>query len=120
MLIMKRCLLLFLLSLTLLAAVGCARAYQDRYDSLRVDRTLLKLPSEEGTIPIMVYYSGSWQASLDETCDWASLDAASGTGITTLHLHYQENILTARETTLTLSNDKDDPVTITITQNAGI
>lgn len=117
---MKRFLLFLVLFLTLLVTGGCSRAYKDTYDHLRVDRVLLKLQAEEGTIPIMVYYSGSWQAALDETCDWASLDMSSGTGITAIHLHYQENMLTARETTLTLSNDKDEPVTITITQNAGI
>ncbi len=109
-----------MLSLALLFAAGCTHAYKDTYDHLRVDRTLLKLPAEEGTIPIMVYYSGSWHAALDETCDWADLDASSGSGITAIHLHYMENILTARETALTLSNGKDDPVIITITQNAGI
>lgn len=118
--LMKRSLVFLLLSLTLLVAAGCTRAYQDTYEHLRVDRTLLIIPAEEGTIPIMVYYSGSWKAALDETCDWASLDATAGSGITAIHLHYQDNILTARETVLTLSNDKDDPVTITITQNAGI
>lgn len=110
----------FLLVLSVLwAAASCTRPYNDTYEHLRVDRTELKLPAAEGTIAIMVYYSGSWNAALGEGCDWAGLDASSGSGITALHLHYQENILTARESSLTLSNDKDEFVTITITQNAG-
>ncbi len=104
----------------LMFAASCQTAYRDEYPHLRVDRTYLKIPSDAGSIAIMVYYSGSWTAALDEECDWASLDRRSGSGISAIHLEFGQNLLEARETSLTLSGGADEPVTITITQNAGI
>ena len=104
----------------LLAAVSCTEKYRDEYKHLRVDRTYLKLESEGGEIPIMVYYSGSWNVAIDEDCNWASLDRTSGKGIGTIHFNCEKNSFTARETNLTLSNDKKESITINIVQNAGI
>ena len=112
--------MILLAAALMLTATACTKKYEDRYDHLRVDRTLLKLPPESGEIPRMVYYSGKWQAELDGECEWASIDATGGNGISAVHLRYDENILAARETFLIFSNGKDDPITINSTQNAGI
>lgn len=114
--VIRLCLALCLM----LCAAACNKPYKDEYGSLRVDRTFLLLGSSSDTIPIMVYYSGKWEAVLDESCEWAEVWPGSGKGIAVIHLAYDDNPLSARETALVLSDDKGETITINITQNAGI
>ncbi|MBQ7518216.1 MAG: BACON domain-containing protein [Bacteroidales bacterium] len=109
-----------LLGVLLIALAGCQKKYVDRYDSLAVDRTSLVVTNQAQTIPVMVYYSGAWSASLGESCTWASLDRTSGKDIGAVYVTIQENTNIARVTYLTLSNDKNEQIDIELKQNAGI
>ena len=106
--------------LAVLLTAACQQKYVDRYDSLAVDRTYLSVECTASTIPVMVYYSGPWTAVIASDCDWASLNRNSGDKIDAIYVTFQENTGVARETTLTLSNNKNESISIQINQKAGI
>lgn len=75
------------------------------------------LSSSSGKLPIMLSYTGSWEASIVENdVNWAFIDRTSGNGTGYIRLFYTTNTGDKRTLTLRLSCDNGENVEITVTQ----
>lgn len=64
-----------------LAAVSCNRKYEEHYDRLSISHRVINMSNVQDTVfKVWVYYSGSWNARVQEDCDWLRLKNASGNG----------------------------------------
>ncbi len=108
---------IYALAACLILAAGCADRYEEHYSHIAVDSNYLRATKDAQTVPVMVYYDGSWKASVPEQ-DWAVLDRTSGKGIGGLHLQLEENMLEERSLDLTLIGGRDT-VVVTIEQARG-
>lgn len=124
---MKRIFQVSLFVLSMLAAVSCSKEYEEKYDSIyRTDAegnevprmfTWYDIASSTGTLPIVIYYSGSWTVDFAEEPGWAYLDRKSGTGVSYIHVGYlQNNTGNNRSLLLKLSCDNGETLDITINQ----
>lgn len=124
---MKRIFQLSFIALSMLAVVSCGKEYEEKYMSIyRTDAegnevprmfTWYDITSSTGTLPIVIYYSGSWTVDFAEEPGWAYLDRTSGSGVSYIHVGYlQNNTGNNRSLLLKLSCDNGETLGITINQ----
>jgi hypothetical protein len=101
----------------LLALIICS--CEDDHDSmnfpLAVNSTAITLPPQGGSTYVPIYSTNSWQVSLPDSIDWASLDKKEGEGNGEVLLKYSENLGEERTATLHLTS-KDKAIDIVFTQ----
>ncbi len=123
---MKKLIYILTVMSTVLMSFGCSERFEHDYDSLYYmgpDTTeychmplKYSLSSSSGKLPVLVTYSGSWDASLDSLTDWAFLDRKSGDGIGYIRMFYTSNPDTLRTTAITLVCDNGDEAQIIVEQ----
>lgn len=112
-----------------LGAASCTKPYEEVYDSLYYTNpytgvvtshmfTSYDLGAIGDAVALVVYYSGSWTASLPDDCDWAYLTRTAYTGVKTMHFVYSTNDGPARETVLTITADNGETLDITFSQSS--
>lgn len=107
-----------ILALAGLFAVACADTFEEHYD-LSVNTDKYSVDATAARLPITVYCSGAWTASLAAESAWATLSRTSGSGITTIHLDCADNSGLARSVGVVLHGSGLEK-TITVVQKAGI
>lgn len=123
---MKKLIQILIVMSAVLMPFGCSERFEHEYDSLYYmgpDTTeychmplKYSLSSSSGKLPVLVTYSGSWDASLDSLTDWAFLDRKSGDGIGYIRMFYTSNPDTLRTTAITLVCDNGDEAQIIVEQ----
>jgi len=120
--------LLFLLPLVLAAGLSsCEKPYEEHYGSLyhkdaegnKVCNmcTFYKVTRAANRVVMVVYYSGSWKASLTEEIDWGFIDRRSGDGVDFLRFNYTTNDSgSTRTAVIHIKCDNGDTADITISQ----
>ena len=74
---------------------------------------------ENGTLPIYMSYTGSWEAFIVESdADWAFIENTQGKGTGYLNLCYTSNRNIMRTLTIRVLFDNEEVVDITINQKA--
>lgn len=109
----------FVLLATVLCLTGCSKEYEDRYENLELDYTRFNLAMEGGEFAFMVYYSGDWTITLDKDVAWARLEKTSGSGITPVHIAFDENYTFQRSFTMTISGGGESK-DIVVTQKPAV
>ncbi len=99
---MKRIYNIMLVALAALVTVSCVEPYEKHYN-LSIDSDSYNISAEQGKLPITVYASGAWSASLASEVSWAELSRTSGSGVTTILLNYNENKGLSRSTEVVLT-----------------
>jgi hypothetical protein len=126
---MKKILNVLLFLSVVFMAGSCSESYTFGHDNLFYTgpdgetycRMVQKynLSSASGKLPILLSYSGSWDASIvEEDIDWAFIDRTSGNGTGYIRLFYTTNTGDKRTLTLRLACDNGENVEITVTQKA--
>lgn len=120
-------LLISILALSVLSS--CEPRFEEYYGSIyRTDAegnmvplmvTSYKVRSDNGSLPILVTYSGSWTVSFTDSCPWAYLDRSSERGVKYFHVGYLRNDSPQeRNVTVKLSCDNGETLEIAINQAA--
>ena len=99
-------------------AVACADTFEEKYD-LSIDSDKYLVDATTGRLPITVYCSGAWTASLAAESTWAQLDCTEGGGIKTIHLDFTDNPGLARSVEVVLRGSGLEK-SIAVVQKAGI
>ena len=98
---------------------GCMEEYKDEFETLKLDYTQFNLAQEGGEFAFMVYFDGDWTISLDKDVDWLQLETTSGSGITPVHVYFQENHLFKRTVNMTISGGGETK-TVAISQKPSV
>lgn len=112
---------------TLLSVCSCEKRFEEHYESIyRTDAdgnqvarmiTSYKVQSDNGSLPIIVTYSGSWKVSFTQACTWAYLDRNSEHGVRYFHVGYLRNDSgQTRSVTVKLECDNGESLEIEINQ----
>lgn len=97
---------------------ACVETFEEHY-GLEINSEKYSVPAEEYALPVTVYCSGKWTASLETDPVWADLDQAVGEGITTIHLNCDANTGLSRAVNLILQSEGKEK-RIRIVQKGGI
>lgn len=93
---MKHYNLMLAAALCVLCCGGCTKKYVKHWD-LEVDSTAYTLSYTDGSFPLFVWCSGSWQARFENDEDWIRIqqgtDAGRGNGIVRIEYRYNEYAL---------------------------
>lgn len=123
----NRILILLTAFFALLSVSSCEKKFEENYPSIfRTDAqgdkvalmtTSYNVQSDNGSLPILVTYSGSWTISFTEPCTWAYLDRPEGRGVKYFHVGYLRNDSgEARTVTVKLVCDNGETLEIAINQ----
>ena len=83
--------IMIFIAVVLLGSAACSQKFEERYDKIRSDYEFLNVGAVADTIPMMVYYSGTWKAEVEEGCEWMSVDLPQGEGVKVLHVITTDN-----------------------------
>lgn len=135
---MKKTIYLIISTLALACCLfsSCSKVYEEKWDSIyytdqygdKVCRlyTSYKLSNDSTnsytdfpfSLPIAIYYSGSWKAELTSECDWGFIDKTSGEGVHYIHFTYlQNNTGALRYVILRITCDNGETADITLSQD---
>ena len=75
--------ILILAAAVLLGFTACSGKYEENYPQLRVSHSVLNVDNAADNVYyVWVYYSGKWNAHVQEGCDWMSIQNPQGKGKT--------------------------------------
>ena len=111
--------ILFILLACTVGLTSCNEKFEEIHDELALDYTRFNLKTEGGEFAFMVYYDGPWTISLDKEVDWLKLETTSGTGVTPVHITFEENHLFKRTVNMTIKGGGESK-TIAIAQNPAV
>lgn len=116
---------------------SCSKPYEETWDSLyyidgygdRICRlyssyelnndSTSELTDFPFSLPIAIYYSGSWTAELVDDCDWGFLDRSSCSGVHYLHFNYLQNFTgETRSAIIRITCDNGEKADITLIQES--
>lgn len=115
---MKRYLTFLIASLVL---CSCTGRFVENYPSLKLSQTSFLLEREGGTFEFMVYYSSSWQCSLemDESDgDWIVISRNSAPGQAYIRVTYESAAANPRSASIVITADNGDAETVILNQKA--
>ena len=95
--------ILFILLACAVGFTGCGEKFEEVHDELALDYTRFNLSTDGGEFAFMVYFDGDWTISLDKEVEWMRLEKTSGTGVTPVHIYFDENHLFKRTVNMTIS-----------------
>ena len=111
--------ILFILLACAVGFTGCGEKFEEVHDELALGYTRFNLNTDGGEFAFMVYYDGDWTISLDKEVDWMRLEKTSGTGVTPVHIYFEENHLFKRTVNMTISGGGESKV-IAIAQKPAV
>ena len=67
----------------LMGFTACSGKYEENYPYLRVSHRVMNVDNPADSVyHVWVYYSGKWNAHVQEDCDWMSIQNPEGNGKT--------------------------------------
>ena len=97
--------------------ISCTQKYEEHHDTLAVSHSLMNVKNDvEIEVQMWVYYSGEWEVSVEEDCDWISLKNPRGKGTSLIHVNIAPRTGVERSALLRVSAAGQEDVLINIKQ----
>lgn len=82
-------------------ATSCVDEFKESYE-LEINSDKYTVKADANSLPIVVYCSGNWTATLTTESEWSALDCGAGNGISTIHLDCEQNVGLSRSVEVVL------------------
>lgn len=115
---MKRYIILLL---TAVLICSCSNRFEEYYPELKLSRNSYLLDSAGGTFQFMVYYSSTWNCSLETDAgdgEWLVLSRDGASGQAYIRVTYESSASSPRTASIVIKADNGDTETVILNQKA--